>query len=143
MIVTSVARGISGHETPAWRELLACCDPGGVSGHPVAEWSHQSLLLKLPSDTALGDMPAPRSSLGKCGSWEQVQQRSWIMNSYIPSPGTPTSLCSCSTMQIQANDLTLEYQTSKSASSSKFHQFALLVALVSYSSNFHHWHLWR
>ena len=36
------------------------------------------------------------------------------------------------------NDLSLGYQTSKSASSSKFHHFALLVALVSHSSNFHH-----
>ena len=34
-------------------------------------------------------------------------------------------------------------QTSDSASNSKFHQFTLLVALVSYSSNFYHWHLWR
>ena len=39
------------------------------------------------------------------------------------------------------NDLTLGYQKSDSASSSKFHHlalFALLVALVSCSSNFHH-----
>ena len=33
------------------------------------------------------------------------------------------------------------YQTSDSASSSKFHHLALLVALVSCSSNFHHWPL--
>ena len=30
------------------------------------------------------------------------------------------------------------YQTSDSASSSKFHNFDLLVALASHSSNFHH-----
>ena len=38
----------------------------------------------------------------------------------------------------------LGYQTSNSASSSKFHhlaKLALLVALVSHSSNFHHWPL--
>ena len=37
-----------------------------------------------------------------------------------------------------------EYQTSDSASSSKFHYLALLallVVLVSFSSNFHHWPL--
>ena len=34
------------------------------------------------------------------------------------------------------NDLTLGCHTSYSASSSKFHHFALLVALVSHSSNF-------
>ena len=33
------------------------------------------------------------------------------------------------------------YQTSDSASSSKFHHLALLVALVSHSLNFHHWPL--
>ena len=32
-------------------------------------------------------------------------------------------------------------QNSDSASSSKFHHLALLVVLVSHSSNFHHWHL--
>ena len=40
---------------------------------------------------------------------------------------------------VQFNYLTLGYQTSDSASSSKFHYLALLVALVSYSSNFQHW----
>ena len=39
------------------------------------------------------------------------------------------------------NDLTSGCQTSDSASSSKFHHFALLVAPVSHSSNFHHWPL--
>ena len=39
------------------------------------------------------------------------------------------------------NDLTLGCQTSDSASSSKFHHLALLVALVSRSPNFHHWPL--
>ena len=41
----------------------------------------------------------------------------------------------------QPNDHTLGYQTSNSASSSKFHYFALLfllVALLSHSSKFHH-----
>ena len=33
------------------------------------------------------------------------------------------------------------YQNSDSASSSKFHHLALLVALVSHSSNFHNWPL--
>ena len=33
------------------------------------------------------------------------------------------------------------YQSSDSASSSKFHHLALLVALVLHSSNFHHWPL--
>ena len=40
-----------------------------------------------------------------------------------------------------ANDHTLGYQISDSASSSKFHHLALLVALVSHNSNFHHWPL--
>ena len=35
----------------------------------------------------------------------------------------------------------IECQKSDSASSSKFHHLALLVALVSHSSNFHHWPL--
>ena len=39
------------------------------------------------------------------------------------------------------NDLTIGCQTSDSASSSKFHHFALLVALVSHNSNVHHWPL--
>ena len=42
---------------------------------------------------------------------------------------------------LSTNDLTLGYQTSDSASSSKFHNLALLVVLVSRSSNFHHWPL--
>ena len=33
------------------------------------------------------------------------------------------------------------YQTSDSASSSKYHHLSLLVALVSHCSNFHHWPL--
>ena len=39
---------------------------------------------------------------------------------------------------LDVKDLTLGYQTSNSASSSKFHHLALLVALVLCSSNFHH-----
>ena len=35
----------------------------------------------------------------------------------------------------------LRYQTINSASSSNFHHLALLVALVSHSSNFHQWPL--
>ena len=35
----------------------------------------------------------------------------------------------------------LGYQNSDSISSSKLHHMSLLVALVSHSSNFHHWHL--
>ena len=39
---------------------------------------------------------------------------------------------------LQCNDLTLGYQNSDSASSSKFHHMALLEVLVLHSSNFHH-----
>ena len=45
---------------------------------------------------------------------------------------------------VVCNDHTIGYSTSDSVNSSKFHSFALLVALValmSHSSNFHHWPL--
>ena len=47
-------------------------------------------------------------------------------------------------MCLETNDLTTEYQTIDSTSSLKFHHLALLallVVLVSCSSNFHHWSL--
>ena len=54
------------------------------------------------------------------------------------SPG----LCNKIKLEFNAfNDLTLGYSTSDSVSSPKFDHLALLVALVSFSSNFHHWSL--
>ena len=42
---------------------------------------------------------------------------------------------------VRINDHIIGCQTSDSGSNSKFHHLALLVALVSHSSNFHHWPL--
>ena len=80
-------------------------------------------------------------------SWYQQGRLFWAWqqkkkNSKFSYPVYPES--SHDTVHLWVNDLTLGYQTSDSAISSKFHHLALLamlLALVSHTSNFHNWAL--
>ena len=94
---------------------------------PLLQCLALSLSIVQHTDKTVAPLPRPRG---------------WQLFPVQHGDHVDISSCSSHTSSPAANDHTIGYQTSESASSSRFHHLvllALLVAvLVSHSSNFHH-----